>query len=59
MKEGKRLRARRIELRLTQKELASRLGMKRWIPIWECGRNPPPPFIWLALEKLAEEQKLN
>ena len=56
MSEAKRLRAFRIKLRLSQKELEKLLGMKRWISNWESGRYPPPRYIWLALEKLASEK---
>jgi len=58
MSEGKRLRAFRIKLRLSQKELEDLLGMKRWISNWESGRYPPPRYIWLALAKLENEKNL-
>jgi transcriptional regulator with XRE-family HTH domain len=57
MSEGKKLRAFRIKLRLSQKELGNLLGTKRWIPYWECGRYPTPPYIWQALEKLENKKK--
>jgi transcriptional regulator with XRE-family HTH domain len=56
MSEAKRLRAFRMKLRLSQKELENLLGMKRWISNWESGRYPPPRYIWLALEKLENEK---
>ena len=58
MSEAKKLRAFRLKLRLSQKELAGILGMKSWIPAWEGGRCTPPPFVWLALAKLENQRKL-
>jgi transcriptional regulator with XRE-family HTH domain len=58
MSEAKRLRAFRIKLRLSQKELEDLLGMRRWISNWESGRYPPPRYIWLAMAKLENEKKL-
>ena len=58
MSEAKRLRALRIKLRLSQKELEDLLGMRRWISNWESGRYPPPRYIWSALAKLENEKKL-
>lgn len=58
MSEAKNLREFRIQLRLSQKELADLLGMKRWIANWERGRYPTPPYVWLALEKLAHAKKV-
>jgi transcriptional regulator with XRE-family HTH domain len=58
MSEAKKLRAFRLKLRLSQKELAGILGMKSWIPAWEGGRGTPPPFVWLALAKLENQMKL-
>lgn len=57
MTDAKRLRACRTKLRLSQKELANLLGTKRWISHWESGRFQPPPFVWLALEKLEVQRQ--
>ena len=57
MTAGNRLRASRIKLGLSQKDLANLLGVKTWIAAWERGRYPPPPYVWRALEKLEDEKK--
>jgi transcriptional regulator with XRE-family HTH domain len=57
MSKGKKLKAIRMKLRLSQKELADLLGLQSWIPAWEGGSFPPPPFIWLALAKLENQRK--
>jgi DNA-binding XRE family transcriptional regulator len=57
LSEGKRLKALRTKLQLSQKELASLLGMESWIPAWESGRSTPPPFLWVALAKLEAQQR--
>lgn len=57
MSDGKKLRAFRMKLRLSQKELAEQLGLRAWIPAWEGGSFPPPPFIWVALEKLENQRE--
>lgn len=56
MTEGKRLRALRVKLNLSQKQLGNLIGMQSWIPAWESGRCAAPPFVWQALARL-EEQK--
>jgi len=58
MSEGQKLRNSRMKLRLTQKELANLLGLRRWISSWERGQTPPPPYIWRALAKLENDKKL-
>jgi transcriptional regulator with XRE-family HTH domain len=57
MSEGKKLKAIRMKLRLSQKELADLLGLQAWIPAWEGGSFPPPPFIWLAMAKLENQRE--
>jgi transcriptional regulator with XRE-family HTH domain len=57
MNAGNRLRASRIRLGLSQKDLANLLGMKTWISTWERGHHHPPPYLWRALEKLEDEKK--
>lgn len=57
MTDGNRLRATRIRLRLSQKDLANLLGLKTWIATWESGRYPAPPFVWRALSKLEDEKE--
>jgi transcriptional regulator with XRE-family HTH domain len=57
MTDGNRLRAYRLKLRLSQKDLANILGMKSWIAAWESGRDTPPPYVWRALAKLENEKK--
>lgn len=59
MSEGQRLKNSRIKLRLTQKELANLLGLRRWIASWERGHQPPPPYIWRAIAKLENEKKVS
>ncbi len=57
MTDGKRLKALRVKLNLSQKELAKLIGMHSWIPAWESGRCAPPRFIWAAMAKLEDEKK--
>lgn len=57
MSDHKKLRAFRMNLRLSQKELANLLGLHSWIPAWEGGSFPPPPYIWRALAKLKIERQ--
>lgn len=57
MTDGNRLRAYRLKLRLSQKDLANILGLKSWVAAWESGRHIPPPYVWRALAKLENEKK--
>jgi DNA-binding transcriptional regulator YiaG len=56
MSEGKELRALRVKLKLSRKELANIIGMQSWIPAWESGRSTPPPFVWVAMAKLRDQK---
>jgi transcriptional regulator with XRE-family HTH domain len=57
MTEGKKLRALRVKLNLSQKQLANLIGMQSWIPAWEAGRCAPPRFVWVAMAKLEAQKR--
>jgi DNA-binding transcriptional regulator YiaG len=57
MTEGKKLRALRVKLQLSQKDLANLIGMQSWIPAWESGRCVPPRFVWVALAKIEAQKR--
>jgi transcriptional regulator with XRE-family HTH domain len=43
---GERIRRRRLQLRLLQRELGERLGVtESTVSNWECGRTEPAPFV--------------
>lgn len=49
------IKACRASLGLSQVRLAEVLGVsRRTVEEWEAGRNDPPPYLRLALEKLEE-----